>query len=111
MDQLNQKRELVEKILAEHANVPYSYDEVKDFTVFDRQNDRYVVMTEGWEKEAQVHHCLIHVDIIDGKFWIKKDGTEEGVATDLKRAGVPNDQIVLAFYSPEVRQHTEYAVA
>lgn len=45
------------------------------------------------------------------KIWIQHDGTEDGVANDLVKAGVPRDQIVLAFKSPDLRQHTDFAVA
>ena len=54
---------------------------------------------------------LIHLDIIDGKIWIQRDGTEHGIATDLLEAGVPKEHIVLGFKSPEMRQYTEFAVA
>ena len=46
-----------------------------------------------------------------GKVWIERDNTEDGVAPELVQAGIPKSQIVLAFRSPEVRKHTEYAVA
>jgi hypothetical protein len=51
------------------------------------------------------------VDIINGKFWIQRDGTEYGIARELVDAGVPKEQIVLAFRAPEIRKHTGYAVA
>ena len=111
MDQLNHYRNLLEKILTEYSIIPYAFGDVSNFTVFDRPNDRYFVMTQGWNQNRRVHHCLIQVDIIDGKFWIQNDGTEEGVATDLERAGVPKDQIVLGFRRPELRPYTEYAAA
>ena len=57
-----------------------------------------------------MHGCLVHVDIIGGKFWIQRDGTEAGIAKELEGTGVPKEHIVLAFRSPKVRQHTEYAV-
>lgn len=111
MDQLNRYRDLIESILTEYAAIPYAYGNIANFTVFDRRNDRYFVMTQGWTQNGRVHHCLIHVDIIDGKFWIQYDGTEEGVAADLERAGVPKDHIVLGFRRPELRPYTEYAAA
>jgi hypothetical protein len=58
-----------------------------------------------------VHGCLVHIDILDGKLWIQRDGTEQGIATELVAAGIPKDAIVLAFHPPEIRPHTEYAVA
>ena len=35
--------------------------------------------------------------------------TEEGIATDLLEAGVPKEDIVLAFQPPDVRRFTEFA--
>ena len=49
--------------------------------------------------------------MIDGKVWIQRDGTEQGIAGDLVQAGIPKDHIVLGFHPADIRQHTEYAVA
>jgi hypothetical protein len=70
-----------------------------------------MVVSVGWQKVKRIHGCLIHIDIINGKVWIQRDGTEHGIANELVAAGIPKDQIVLGFYTPEVRQHTEFAVA
>jgi hypothetical protein len=51
------------------------------------------------------------VDLIGGKFWIQRDGTEEGIASEFVREGIPKDRIVLAFRRPQTRRHTEYAEA
>jgi hypothetical protein len=42
----------------------------------------------------------VYVRIRDRKFWIEEDWTEDGIATDLVRAGVPKEDIVLAFHEP-----------
>jgi hypothetical protein len=68
-------------------------------------------MNVGWDDSIRVHGCLVHIDIIDGKLWIQRDGTEHGIAKELRAAGIPKDQIVLAFKPLEVRPLTEYAVA
>jgi XisI protein len=44
-----------------------------------------------------------------GRF--EKDTTEDGIATDLVREGVPREDIVLAFQPPEMRQYTDFAAA
>ncbi|MFN0111783.1 MAG: element excision factor XisI family protein [Blastocatellia bacterium] len=49
--------------------------------------------------------------IRDGKFLIEEDWTEGGIATELVGAGVPKENIVLAFNEPEMRASTEFAVA
>jgi hypothetical protein len=65
----------------------------------------------GWDGERRIHGCLVHVDLIDGKIWIQWDGTEESIAADLERAGIPKEHIVLGFRPPELRLYTGYAVA
>jgi hypothetical protein len=42
---------------------------------------------------------------------IWQNGTEEGVAIDFVRAGVPKDKTVLGFKSAEMRKDTEFAIA
>lgn len=111
MDTRATYRALVERILSEHTHIPYSYGDIQLQTVFDRERDHYLVMLVGREGVRQVHGCLIHIDIIGDKLWIHRDGTEYGVAQELLDAGVPKSNIVLAFYSPEKRRLTDFAVA
>ncbi len=66
-------------------------------------------MNVGWNNGRRVHGCIIHVDIIEGKIWIQRDGTESGTALDLEEAGVPKGDIVLGFREPELRPYTGYA--
>jgi hypothetical protein len=103
-------RQLIERILVDYAKVPYSRSEVRLQTVFDRDQDHYLLILIGWEGVRRVHGCLVHVDIINGKFWIQRDGTEYSIAQELLDAGVPKDRIVLAFRSLEKRRLTEFAV-
>lgn len=104
-------RELIERIISDYAKLKYAHGDIERLEVFDRDHDRYLLMISGRENGRRVHGCIIHVDIINGKFWIRRDGLEQGVATDLLEAGVPKDQIVLAFKSPQMRALTEFAVA
>jgi hypothetical protein len=103
-------RQLIESIFREYARIPYSYGEIQIQTVFDREQDHYLLMLVGWEGIRREHGCLVHVDLIDGKFWIQRDGTERGIAQELLDTGVPKDRIVLAFRSPAKRQLTDFAV-
>ncbi|MBR8827132.1 MAG: XisI protein [Gomphosphaeria aponina SAG 52.96 = DSM 107014] len=108
---LDRIRLIIENILSEYAQVPYAYGNIKTEIVFDRTNDRYLLVNVGWDLERRIHGCLIHIDIIEDKIWIQRDGTEEGIADELEKAGIPKDKIVLGFRPPEVRQYTGYAVA
>ncbi len=111
MDTRASDRDLIQRILVEYAKVTYSHSDDRLQTVFDRTDDHYLLMLIGWEGVRRVHGCLVHVDIIDGKFWIQRDGTEYSIAQELLDAGVRKERIVLAFRSPEMRRMTDFAVA
>ncbi len=108
---LNRYRDIIEQTLSEYAAIPYARAEVKSELTFDRARDRYLIINQGWRDDERIHYCLAHLEIFNGKIWIQHDGTEEGIAGDLEREGVPKEHIVLGFYEPEVRQYTDYAAA
>ena len=64
----------------------------------------------GWHNNERAYGTVIHVDIRDGKIWIQRDLTEEGVASELVELGVPKTDIVLGFKSPFVSEFTGFAV-
>ncbi|MFB2918322.1 XisI protein [Aerosakkonema funiforme] len=118
MDTKQTYRRLIEEILIGHTKIPYAHGDIQFETVFDREQDRYLLMILGREKVGgdfpsttrRVHGCLLHIDIINGKIWIQRDGTEYGVANQLVEAGVPKEHIVLGFRDPEFRKITDFAV-
>ncbi len=111
MDTLDRYRQIIENVLSEYTRIPYAYGDFNTEAVFDRANDRYLLVNVGWHGDRRVHGCLVHVEIIHSKVWIQRDGTEQGIATELAAAGIPRDHIVLGFRPPEIRPYTEYAVA
>lgn len=111
MDSVNSYRQAVERVLTAYTTIPYAHGDLRCEALFDREHDRYALITLGWDAGKRVHFPLVHIDIVGGKVWIEKDNTEDGVAPELVEAGIPKSHIVLAFRSPEMRKHTEYAVA
>ena len=112
MDKIEQYREIIRHLLLPLAERRYANADVTNEAVFDEKNDRYLVMSVGWENGyKRIHGCLVHIDIINGKIWIQRDGTEDGIGYDIEAAGVPKLDIVPAFHSEGVRIHTGYAVA
>ncbi len=111
MNDLGAYRDIIEHVLNEHARLPLVYVETKNQLVFDRGRDNYLLMRDGWGKSRRIHHCVIHMEIIDGKIWIQRDRTECGIAHALEDNGIAKSEIVLGYHEPHVRQHTEYAVA
>ena len=86
MDTLNCYREIIEQTLAQHATA--SGNGVQHQTVFDRENHHYLVVNVGWGKHERVYGVVAHIDLIDDKAWVQYDGTEEGVANQLRDEGL-----------------------
>ena len=101
--------ELVKTVLARHTENHRSQETEKEL-IFDSERHRYLVVYVGWEGEKRNYGTNIHVDIKDGKIWIQRDLTEEGVANELVELGVPKSDIVLGFRAPHIRQFTDFAV-
>jgi hypothetical protein len=112
MDSLDtQYREVIEKILSDYAGFLGNDEEVKIELVFDRERDRYLLVEAGWQNGYRIYGTLLHIDIIDNKFLIQHDGTEEGIAVELIEKGIPKKNIILGFRPHKERQHTEFAVS
>jgi hypothetical protein len=74
MDTAEFDRKLIETILVDCAKIPYSHGKFRLETIFDRDQNHYLLVFVGWEGIRRVHGCLGHVDIIDGKFWVQRAG-------------------------------------
>ncbi|HZQ09787.1 MAG TPA: XisI protein [Anaerolineae bacterium] len=111
MDRLDTYRRIIKQLLSEHARYHPSDGNVQTITIVDVSSDNYLVMDIGWNATGRVHSVILHLRLHDNKIWIEWDGTEQGIAEELVKAGVSKDDIVLAFYRPERRALTEFAVA
>jgi XisI protein len=111
MDTLDVYRRIIKDVLTTYTKIPYSHGEIECKAVFDKENDSYLLVTLGWDGIKRIHGCLVHIDIIDGKVWVQRDDTEDGVTYELEAAGLPKNKIVLAFHPKDVRQYTGYAIA
>src|SRR5215208_2105201 len=103
-------REIVIQVIKHYASFKPSNGQIDKEAILDRENDRYAVLNIGWDRYRRVHGCVIHLDIIGGKVWVQYDGTNRPIAEELVTAGIPQEDIVLAFHPPEVRPHTGFAV-
>ncbi|MEZ4525099.1 MAG: XisI protein [Desulfobacterales bacterium] len=110
MDTLNTYRGIVEEVLKNYVNVSYANAEIKNEIIFDRINDRYTVISVGWEDVRRIHGCLVHIDIIGEKVWIQRDETETGLP-QIWRMRESKEHIVLGFHEPDARKYTDYAEA
>jgi hypothetical protein len=110
MDKLERYRQYIEDTITYYSQFKPIVGETERLVSFDRQRDHYHLFTVGWNRHQRIYGCLIHIDIRERKLWIQYDGMETGVANDLIAAGVPKEDIVLAFHSEYMRQFTEFAI-
>ena len=112
MDTLTRYRDIIRELLLPLTQVRYANADITNEAVFDEHNDRYLIMSIGWEgRTKRVHGCLVQLDIINGKVWIQRDGTEDGIGYELEAAGIPKQDIVPAFHPENIRPLTGYGVA
>src|SRR5262245_6993583 len=111
MDELTQYRKIIRNLIQTYSKYKPARGDVQIEVVFDEAQDHYELIYSGWNGPYRIHGSVLHLDIRDGKVWIQHDGTEEDIAEELVRAGIPKDRIVLAFKPPDIRPHTGYATA
>ncbi len=110
MDRLERYREIVRRVIREYASYKPSNGQIDTEAIEDRERDHYEVMHVGWDGQRRVHGSVVHIDIIGDKVWLQYDGTSRPVADELIEAGIPREDIVLAFHPPDVRPLTGFAV-
>jgi hypothetical protein len=113
MDKLIEYSKLIQRILTEYVDLCNRHPNsgIETFLIVDEAKEHYIWMNLGWQNGDRITGMTVYVWIRDGKFWIEEDWTENGIATDLVRVGVPKEDIVLAFHEPKMRQYTDFAVA
>ena len=112
MDKLTTYRSLIQRILTEYSTLVNRQPRpgVETVCVFDEKRDHYLLLTIGWVEDQRVRNTTLYVRLRDEQFWVEEDWTEEGIATELVRAGVPKEDIVLAFHAPYKRPYTGFGV-
>jgi XisI protein len=111
MDKLTEYPKLIKRILTEYVELSNRYpnSDIETFLIVDESKAHYIWMNLGWQNGDLVTGMTVYVRIQDGKFWIEEDRTEDGIATDLVRVGVPKEDIVLAFHEPKMRKYADFA--
>lgn len=103
-------RTRVQELLQEYASPRSSSLGTETQLVFDTAHDHYQLVNVGWHNNHRVYACVLHIDIKGEKIWIQHNMTEQDIAEDLVKSGVPKQNIVIGFHSPHRRQFTEYAL-
>lgn len=113
MDKLSHYQTIIKKILTDYNKVfsQVASHDLEEELIFDDERGHYIWLNVGWKGKKRVNAMSVYVRIKNNKFYIEEDWTEEGIANELLREGVPKEEIVLAFYTPEHRKFTDCAIA
>ena len=90
MDRVDEYAKLIREILEGHAKIGYSHGDIQSYAIADYHQTHFMLIIVGWDGERRVHGCITHVQIIDGKIWIQRDGIEDGITDELVEAGFLN---------------------
>lgn len=112
MDKIRKYQDLLISYLEERAkSKPANQPDVENHVIIDRENNHFQLLRIGWQDNRFVFTVVFHFDIKDGKIWFQRNITEREVVDYLMEQGIPKEDIVLGFRSPQARPYTGFAVA
>jgi XisI protein len=110
METVSRYRQIITRVLTDLAEAS-ARDDLEVLSLFDTTHDNYLLIDVGWRGVQRIHHIIAHLRIRNGKIWVEADNTDAEIVQQLLNAGIAKTEIVLAFYSPQKRPLTEFAVA
>lgn len=112
MDKLTKYREILQAIIFRYAKYNPSNSLSEWLPICDTERDEYLLMDVGWEKdEERAYLTIFHFRIKNGKIYVEQDNTDAEPVQQMLDAGIPKEDIVLAFYPPSHRKQTDFAFA
>lgn len=98
MDKLNAYREAVKNTLQEFTKGGYLPPQLlEDVCLFDEKEDRYAVITQGWDQDTYVNELTAQIDINKGKVYIKFNATDVDLVRRLVKNGANEADIEIAY--------------
>ncbi len=111
MEKLKHYRQILQQVVEKHAAMPGEPAEDESIPICDTIHDNYLLMDVGDGANGRTGYVVFHVRLKDGRVWIERDGIEYGIARDLLEAGIPKEDIVLAFYGRQPQPLPELIAA
>lgn len=112
MDKLKKYQKILQSIVFQYAKYNPSYSKTEWLPICDDERGEYLLVDVGWEEnEKRTYLTVFHFRIKNDKIYVEQDNTDANPVRQMLDAGVPKEDIVLAFYSPSHRKLTDFAVA
>lgn len=113
MDKLASHQEIIKAILegytSQYSGIGAGKSGLETSVLMDDTRGAYLVLRHGWQGKERVQRVLVFLRLVQGKIWVEEDWTDYDFAGRLLQAGVPEEDIVLAFHHPALRQHADLA--
>ena len=106
MDRIERYRKIVEELLVRYDELArHPIDpQIEDLCVFDRERDCYMWFQLGWQQGSRLCGATVLIRLCEGRVLLEADWTDFGVADDLISAGIAEEDLVLAFQPPALRE-------
>lgn len=80
--------------------------------IVDKHHNHFQLVETGWYEKRYIHSVVFHFQIkSNGKIWLLANNTDNLVAEELIKQGIPASDIVIGFHPVSVRPLTGFAVA
>jgi len=91
LSKVEEYRNFIKQILTEYHELSSRVPDDDRETCLDEDHDHYLWLTVIWDNPKRHNYTHVHVRIKNEKIYIEEDWTEEGIATELLRKGVPKE--------------------
>ena len=111
MEKLTAYRKIVVDFMQHQADIRTNREGIETQFIKDEAGGHYQLVNVGFRRGHRIYGCFLHIDLKpDGKVYLQHDGTDIEVAHRLVEAGIPKEDIVLAFHQPKYRAYTGFGV-
>ncbi len=111
MEKIARYQQIIKAIISDYIAAMQANLEEEVYLVHDSIQMNYLIYHNAWKDSSRSYGCILHVCIKNEKVYVEYDGTDEGFADVFAEAGIPHNDIVLAFHAPAKRPYTGFAVA
>lgn len=110
MDKLTKYQNIASLVVTEVAQKLDVSDNMEPLLSIDKQHGQYIVLSDSWDGIDRNYGPLVHIEVKpDAKVWLRYDGTDLEIGQELLDRGVLPSDLVLAFYSPQMRKYSGFA--
>jgi hypothetical protein len=112
MDKTIKYQQAILQLFDEYDNFWGRSGGLQNRIIADTRQNAFVLIAFGWQNEETYTHLLcFHIEIINGKVWVRENNTEALIVNELIEKGVASEDIILGFIESEASDYPHLAAA